>query len=196
MNVLGHLVLAGQDTDLRTGQFLGDFCRGSVDRLPYRPGVLQGMRAHRTVDAAGEIHPFVRQAKQHLPPESRRYGGIVIDVLTDWLLHENWQQLLPGDKSETLTSLEGFLSSPEHDWPAPAHRFAGFLTTHGVLHAYAHLSEIRYALGRLGMRLRRHVDLAALLDPLLRHEHWLHASFPGYFHDMQQSAAAKTTSAP
>jgi acyl carrier protein phosphodiesterase len=62
------------------------------------------------------------------------------------------------------------------------------LVDHEVLHGYAHLPEIRYALGRLGRRLRRPVDLAGLVDPLLRHERRLHARFPSYFQDMRRAA--------
>ena len=191
MNILGHLALAGGDEDIRTGQFLGDFCRGPVHGLPYRPTIQRGIKAHRRVDARGDVHPFIRQAKGYLPPESRRYGGIVMDMLCDWLLHENWDKVVGEDKQRHLAMLRDHLARPEPDWPHPAKQFAGFLVDHDVLHAYAHLSEIRYALGRLGHRLRRPANLVPLIDPLIREERWLHREFITYFQDMQRAAAGE-----
>jgi acyl carrier protein phosphodiesterase len=192
MNVLGHLALAGDDAEARTGQFLGDFCRGPVEGLPFSPGVLAGVRAHRRVDARGDAHPFIREAKLYLPAGSRRYGGIVLDMLTDWLLHESWDRVMQRDKRESLTGYRAHLRRPGADWPGPARRFAGILVDHDVLSGYAHLSEIRYALGRIGQRLRRPVDLSPLVDPLLRHESRLRRGFPGYFQDMRRAAEGES----
>jgi acyl carrier protein phosphodiesterase len=184
MNVLCHLALAGRDPNLQTGQFLGDFCKGYVEQLPYSPEILQGIRDHRRIDALCDAHNFARTVKSWLPPQSRRYGGIALDVFCDWLLHENWDQLIRIPKTEALTSYHGILIAPQPDWPDDAKHFARILCDHRILEAYANLSEIRYTLSRIGQRLRKPVDLSSYLDIFLKNEAWFHTHFPAFFQEL------------
>ncbi len=190
MNVLGHLLLAGESEALREGQFLGDFCRGAVEDFPFSREVLEGIRAHRRVDAAGDVHPFMRHCKQLLPREQRRYGGIVVDLLSDWLLRQHWQECGGSPWALWREEMEQFLSASQPHWPRSAQRFADFLLQYDMLEAYGDLDEISEVLLRLGRRLKRPVDLRPLLDVLLEHEASLHAGFPAYLEDMHRAAAS------
>lgn len=189
MNVLAHMVLGGTDPERKEGQFLGDFCRGAVDALPFSPEVRMGIRGHRRVDALGDQHAFTRGVKSFLLPQQRRYGGLVLDLLCDWLLHENWNHISDHNKLDVLEDCEHVLAAPDDAWPGHARGFAGMILDHDLLHAYGHLSEIRYAVGRIGLRLRRPVDLQPILDRILRQERWLHDHFPSYFQDLQLAVA-------
>ncbi len=184
MNLWAHMVLGYPNPEHQTGQFLGDFCRGPVEDLPFSPGVLHGIRSHRKVDAIGDQHAFTREAKSFLPPEERRYGGLVLDLLCDWLLHENWEQVCQENKLEVIDSCEVVLNGDRNTWPRSANHLARLVLDHDLLHAYGQLSEIRYAVGRMGTRLRRPVDLHPLLDKFIREERWLHTHFPSYFRDL------------
>lgn len=190
MNTLCHLALGGADIDHVMGQFLGDFVKGPVEAAPFPPGVRRGIRAHRRVDAAGDVHPFTRAAKSLLPPRDRRYGGIVLDLLCDGLLHRNWSLVMPYEKSILLEEYNVLLRNPPVAFPPEAQRYARLVVEHDLLRAYADPGGIREALRRIGQRLKRPVDLSALLDPLLTREAWLHEAFPGYFEDMRRESGA------
>lgn len=167
------------------GQFLGDFTRGPVDLLPYPESVRQGIRAHRRADALGDAHPFVWAAKQHLPAGDRRYGGLVMDVLCDYLLHQCWADIMTVDKAEYFRIAYQLLAKPRHPLPPPAQRFATLILDHDLLEAYADPLEIEDVLRRMSQRLRRPYDLSALLPELLRHETELREGFPEFFKEMR-----------
>lgn len=189
MNTFAHLVLGSETSpEAMQGQFLGDFCRGAVEQLPYSPAVRLGIRAHRRVDAVGDPHPFTREVKAFLEPPQRRYGGIVLDLLCDWLLHEHWDELELGTKREVLEACRHMLQSPHPDWPVSAQRFAKMVLDHDLLEAYTHLSEVRYAVGRIGLRLQHPQNFQPILNNMLRETRWLHQHFPAYFEDMRHAA--------
>ena len=130
MNVWAHMVLGRPDPEHQIGQFLGDFCRGRVEDLPYPPGVLHGIRGHRRVDAVGDRHAFTQGAKTFLAPEQRRYGGLVLDLLCDWLLHENWDSVSQENKWDVITDCEELLSGDRTHWPWHATGLAKLVLRH------------------------------------------------------------------
>lgn len=190
MNTLCHLALGGGDPEHVLGQFLGDFVKGSVEAAPFSPGVRRGIRAHRRVDAAGDVHEFTRAAKSLLPVRDRRFGGVVLDLLCDWLLHRNWRTVMAVEQSILLEGYNALLRNPPIPFPPDARRYADLLVEHRLLQAYGDIEEVRDALRRTGRRLKRTVDLSQYLDPLLSREAWLHEAFPGFFADMLRESEA------
>jgi len=185
MNTLGHLALGGNRPEHLLGQFLGDFVRGSVDELPYSNAILRGIRAHRRIDAVGDRHSFTHAAKALLPASERRYGGIVLDLYSDLLLHANWTRVMPADLDRFIDHAHALLTDPPVPLPPNAARHARIVVDHGLLMAYADPDELGAILDRIGRRLRRPVRLSPLLHKLLRRETWFHDAFPAYFEDMR-----------
>ena len=196
MNVLCHLVLGAGCPHQTLGQFLGDFTRGAVDALPYRPAVKSGIRAHRAADAFSDRHPFTRNAKSLLPPAQRRYGGLVLDVYCDTLLHQCWDELVPTPKADFIQSAYAMLAAPAEALPERARHFANLVLRHRLLDAYADPAEIQDVLWRMGQRLRRPVDLSALLPAYLAAEADLRQQFPAFFRDTVNAIAAAPHQSP
>ena len=75
MNYLAHLFLAGNRPESVIGSLMGDFVKGRVD--PTRPPALRhAILQHRRIDSFTDAHPLVKQSKQRINPEFRRYAGI------------------------------------------------------------------------------------------------------------------------
>jgi acyl carrier protein phosphodiesterase len=185
LNVFCHLALAGEDPERALGQFLGDYTRGAVEDLPYPPRVLEGIRGHRHIDAMTDQHAFGRAARQRLPEAERRYGGIVLDLYCDHLLHLCWDEVMRLDKEHCVDAWMRLLAKPPVGMPRPARQFASIILRYDLLRAYADLDEIADALSRIGRRLRKPHDLAALLAPLVAVQADLVAGFPAYFRDLR-----------
>jgi acyl carrier protein phosphodiesterase len=91
MNFLAHLYLSGNNPDLLLGNFLGDLVRNRD--LPALPvAVQEGVRLHRFIDSYTDQHPMVRLGTTRLRPLHGKYAPVVLDVLYDFVLSQNWDR--------------------------------------------------------------------------------------------------------
>src|SRR5438094_5646041 len=58
MNYLAHLFLAGDTAELLIGNLAGDFVKGPL-RDEFTPGIREGIRQHRRLDAFTDTHPHM-----------------------------------------------------------------------------------------------------------------------------------------
>ena len=154
MNFLAHLWLSERAQLPLAGAILGDSLRGALP--PAMPEALaRSVRLHRRVDAATDRHPRVQAARRRFDAGRRRYAGIVLDVLFDHVLAQDW----PGYSGESLADFAGRAGravAGESRWFEHAHqaapdadRFAALLLS------YRAESGIELALRRTAGRLRR-----------------------------------------
>lgn len=167
------------------GHFLGDFVRGPVDAAPYPEKVRKGIKAHRRVDAAGETHPMLRTVKALLPERDRRYGGILLDLYGDYLLHCCWDTLMDISWREAYTEIRAFLRGPPWPFPADAAGYASFLLSQDLIPAYADPHALPGIFDRVGRRMRKPVALSPLLQRLRQQEAQFIRDFPEYFAEMK-----------
>lgn len=89
MNFLAHLWLAEQTRTSFAGAILGDIARGA-DLSAYPDDIERGIRLHRKVDAATDRHPLSVAARERFGPGRRRFAGIVMDLVCDYILANDW----------------------------------------------------------------------------------------------------------
>lgn len=102
MNFLAHLWLADRTRTSLAGSVLGDVVRGS-DLSAYPGDIAEGIRLHRTVDAATDRHPLSVELRSHFAAGERRYAGIVLDLAADHVLAAGWA----GYHAEPLDAFAG-----------------------------------------------------------------------------------------
>jgi len=90
MNFLAHLYLSGEEEKVMLGNFIGDYVKGSA-YLEYPERIGYGITLHRRIDRFTDLHPLIRASAVFFKPEYGRYAGIVIDVIFDHLLAQNWE---------------------------------------------------------------------------------------------------------
>ena len=154
MNFLAHLWLSDRAQLPLAGAILGDILRGA---LPAGlPGPLAAsVELHRRVDAATDRHPRVQAARSHFQPGARRYAGILLDVLFDHVLAQDWPsysgESLPdfADRAARAVAGEGRWFEHAGQTAPRADRFAALLLS------YRLPSGIELALRRTAGRLRR-----------------------------------------
>lgn len=71
---------------------MGDFVKGRPETLVnlYPEGVITGIRQHRATDYFTDSHPTFKQARALLSPKRSRLAGIVVDVIYDYFLSQQW----------------------------------------------------------------------------------------------------------
>ncbi len=89
MNFLAHTFLSGDSDEIRIGNFIGDYVKGSDFKL-YPEGIKKGIILHRHIDSYTDSHPVVRQSISRLMPLYHKYAGVIIDIFYDHFLSVNW----------------------------------------------------------------------------------------------------------
>ena len=160
MNFLAHLWLADRTGTSLAGSVLGDVVRGG-DLSAYPPPLALGVRLHRRIDAVTERHPLIAAARQGFAAGSRRYAGIVLDLVCDHLLARDW----PAHHEQAFAA---FCRQAGADIAAAAPWFlqAGGRRSDArgfseLLMSYRHEAGIDRALQRVALRLRQPQPLLA-----------------------------------
>lgn len=189
MNFLAHLWLAEQSATSMAGAILGDVVRGA-DLSAYPDDIVTGIRLHRRLDAFTDRHPHIAALRNAQPDGVRRYSGIVLDLVADYLLIEDW----PRYASEPLPAFcarAGEAIERASEWfllaggrSSRADDFAKLLLSYGTT------AGIERAIGRTAQRLRQP-------QPLLdAGRHWpqladaLRPQLPELLHDLRAAALA------
>ncbi|WP_421918033.1 ACP phosphodiesterase [Marinifilum sp.] len=89
MNFLAHLYLSGNSDKVKVGNFIGDSIKGKK-YLNYHPEIQKGIILHRNIDYFTDKHPLISKSSQRLKEGFGRYSGVVVDVIYDHFLAENW----------------------------------------------------------------------------------------------------------
>jgi acyl carrier protein phosphodiesterase len=185
VNYLAHLYFSGDDPELQVGGLLGDFVKGPL-RGRYPAGVEAGIRRHRRIDAlCGEL-PAIRGLIASVEPPWRRYAGIVVDVLFDHLLAQQWTQFHHRPLAEVCAHFYRALACHRALLPEQARRFSDLAPAQRWLERYddpRHRDEI---LERSGQRLRRPLSLAPLWTALRNRPE---AAVTGAFRDTMTAVA-------
>lgn len=200
MNYLAHLYLADDAHEAVIGSLMGDFVKGPVEQNApawVRPAVIQ----HRRIDSFTDAHAIVRQSKQRIGPEFRRYAGILIDMFYDHFLAVEWHTYahitLSGFTSRVYEVIDQHLETlPEAMRPTMA-----YMLGNDLLGSYQRIEGIGRALRGIESRLRRPSRLGAgigeleRLYPLLRQD--FHAFFPELvcFVDREEYQAGRSSNA-
>ncbi|MCE3002422.1 MAG: ACP phosphodiesterase [Xanthomonadaceae bacterium] len=185
MNHLAHAWLAGDAPAWRIGSLLGDFWRGAPDP-GWPPGVAEGVRLHRRVDAFTDAHPAMAAARALFDPPLRRYAGILLDVWFDHLLATAFE-------ARTGRALRGFadevyatLAAAPADLPAPFRLFAARAAQFDVLAGYAERERLDVVFARLSERLSRANPIAHALPVMEALEQPLGRAFDALWVDLER----------
>ncbi|PTU30290.1 ACP phosphodiesterase [Stenotrophobium rhamnosiphilum] len=160
MNFLAHLWLAEQTKTSFAGAILGDIARGA-DLSAYPDDIAHGIRLHRMVDATTDRHPLSVAARVRFGQGRRRYAGIVMDLVCDHILANDWKKF----SDEALPDF-CLRASIDIEQAAPWFLHAGgrAIEAQGfskLLISYAGPAGIEYAISRTANRMR---DPLPLID--------------------------------
>jgi acyl carrier protein phosphodiesterase len=125
MNYLAHLYLSGDDENVITGNFIGDYVKGK-NYLKYPGKIREGIILHRQIDSFTDTHPRFREVKKLLRPEFGLFSGIITDLLYDHFLAANWNDFAPCTLRQFTKKMHSVLLS--HFFYLPS-RVQGFLPT-------------------------------------------------------------------
>ena len=189
MNYLAHLYLAPDRPAALAGNFLGDFVKGPLPR-DWPEDLVRGMAQHRRVDTVTDRHPAFRASRQRLPREWRRYAGLLIDLWYDHLLAARWAGYSEEPLETFSARAEAAIAAYRRWLPAgPGRERVDGILAARVLEAYGDPAVAARALGGIGRRLRRPVDLAAAVPVLEAQNQALAADLEALLPDLARAVA-------
>jgi acyl carrier protein phosphodiesterase len=109
LNYIAHIHIANHTQTSLLGNFLGDFVKGQAFQvLPQELAI--GVRLHRKVDQFTDNHVLIKNLRETFPRHLRRIAGIVIDIIFDYVLLQQWDELTLISKEHVLDSFYQQLS--------------------------------------------------------------------------------------
>ncbi len=145
MNYLAHLYLSGDDENILTGNFIGDYVKGK-SYLTYPESVQKGILLHRQIDFFTDTNQYFREAKQYLLPDYGLHAGIVIDLLYDHFLARNWHLYSNINLRNFTRKVHAVLLSQFLHLPKRVQGFLPFLIQNRRLESYATVEGIQKTL--------------------------------------------------
>jgi acyl carrier protein phosphodiesterase len=194
VNYLFHLYLSGDDPDILTGNFMGDFVKGPLlDRYP--PRLRLGLQLHRSIDSFAQQHHLFTRSRLRLAPRFGLYRGILVDLYYDHFLATSWSQhsKLPLGRylKDARAMIEGrFSYLPE--------RLQGLVPIifEDMIPSYLDADGVGRALARMSRRVRRSNPLAEGGAELKLHYDGLREDFLGFLPEVSSFAVETLAEAP
>jgi acyl carrier protein phosphodiesterase len=183
MNFLAHLLLSCEEEELMIGNFLGDFTKNK-DLPTFSPAIQRGVRLHRIIDTYTDNHPIVRQGTHRLHQRHGKYAGVVIDVLYDYILANNWSDYGPGSLEEFAKSTYDTLERHLDKMPVRLHSIVPRMIADNWLVRYGAKDGIAYTFSRIQKRVSKPEYLENILISLEENEDQLTSEFALFFPDI------------
>ncbi len=191
MNHLAHIVLAGPGEGFRLGAFLGDHVRGrqALGRMP--PDWAAGVMLHRRIDSLCDAHPSVATLLARLQPPWRRYGGVIFDVLFDYMLTRHWSRFGPGRLDELAGEIDEMLARHAPALPDRLVLFSRWARERGLWVRYGDRDMIDEIFRRLARRHGRPGPLAEGIEVLDAMEDEIEGAFLQLFPDLLEQVGTE-----
>ena len=145
MNFLAHLYLSGSNVDIRLGNFIGDYVKGrNLEHYPER--VQLGIKLHRSIDHFTDSHPSIKKCTHLLKPQYGRYSGVIVDVLLDHVLANEWQKYSKSDLKRFTRSFYFQMLRKYNLLPDRVKKFLPFMIQSNRLYSYKSFDGLKRAL--------------------------------------------------
>ena len=178
VNYLFHLYLSGDDPDILTGNFMGDFVKGPLGDA-YPSGLRSGIELHRRIDSFAQSQPHFTQSRLRLAGEFGLYRGILVDLFYDHFLASSWNDWSSETLSAYLLRARRMVESKRPLLPVRLQELVPVIFE-SMIPSYLEVEGVGRALARMSKRIKRENPLACGGMELTRHYRELQLDFQGF----------------
>jgi len=148
MNFLAHIYLSGNTDDIKIGNFIGDYVKGSAFHI-YPENIKKGILLHRFIDSFTDKNIYTRDTKILFAPKYRKYAGIVIDIIYDHFLASNWSLYSFIPLKDYIDNFHELLIKNNDMLPGEAQNIVPNLIKNNRLYSYKNIEGIRSVLSTM-----------------------------------------------
>lgn len=183
MNFLAHIYLSGDIDEVKIGNFMGDYVKGSAFHI-YPENIKQGILLHRFIDSFTDTNIHTIDAKQLFAPKYRKYSGIVIDIIYDHFLASNWSKYSYMPLEDFIADFHDLLIRSNEMLPKEVQEFVPNLIKNNRLYSYREIGGIWSVLKTMPKytSLPDHTDFA--IETLKNNYEFLKQNFFLFFTDI------------
>lgn len=184
MNFLAHAFLSPDDDEWMVGNLLGDFVKGRKQLEALPPKIQQGVKLHRKIDRFTDLHPLVKQGVHRLKPHHNRYAPVVIDILYDYFLANNWSKYCPVSIHDFSQSVYQALEPQLKHFPPKVIRQFQTMIDSNWLVQYQDTERLQWVFERLERRVRYDANFKAAVHNMQQAEGMFDKEFNGFFPEL------------
>jgi len=184
MNYLAHILLSGNDTELRIGNFIADSVRGkNFTRFPDR--VAQGIMVHRSIDTFTDSHPIVRESKNLIRPQYGLWSSVIVDLYYDHFLAANWSDFHRADLEKYTLDFYKDLKEYWEILPPRIQRFYPIMVEHNWIYSYRTVEGMGKILHQMNLRTKGKSNMQTAGIELKLYYELLEWQFRRFFEELQ-----------
>lgn len=151
MNFLAHLYLSGSDDEVKTGNYLGDFCTAKqIEKLPVK--MQRGIELHREIDKFTDASEEFAQLVKILRPGQGKYSPVIADIVFDHFLAVSPKYFKEKELEAFAAECYRVLHDHREYLPPKALRFLTFACEVDVFTAYAKFDGVDRVFKGMGKR--------------------------------------------
>lgn len=183
MNFLAHIYLSGNIDEVKIGNFIGDYIKGSAFHI-YPENIKKGILLHRFIDSFTDKNTYTLDAKALFTPKYRKYSGIVMDIIYDHFLASNWSRYSYEPLQDYINNFHELLLKNNDMLPHDVQEMVPKLIQNKRLYSYKDIEGIRSVLSTMSTytSLPDHSDFA--IEVLQEHYEFLKRNFFLFFSDI------------
>ena len=189
MNYLFHLHLSGDDPDLITGNFMGDFVKGRLDDR-YPPRLSRGITLHRSIDSFAHTDQSFNRSRLRIDPTFGLYRGILVDLFYDHFLAVSWREWSNEPLFDYLDRVRGVIEARRLLLPERLQQIVPIIFE-DMIPSYLDPEGVGKALARMSRRIERANPLAAGGLELVRNYDDLRGDFQEFMPAVKEFVAGK-----
>jgi acyl carrier protein phosphodiesterase len=190
MNYLAHILLSGDDKELRIGNFIADSVRGkNFDLFPNR--VADGIILHRKIDTYTDTHSIVHESKDVIRPKYGLWSSVIMDMFYDHFLAANWAQFHDQPLREFAADFYKVLEEYFEILPARVQRFLPIMKEYDWLTSYATVEGMSTILYQMNKRTKGKSKMQFAVMDLELHYNQLQSQFFRFFEELQVYVASQ-----
>lgn len=185
MNLLAHIFLSGEPSDLMLGNFIGDFVKGKQWQN-YPIDMQKGILLHRRIDDFTDKHEVVKEGIKRLRPDYGLYAGVIIDIFYDHFLALNWKKYTENDLENYAQDVFLYFSTNVDKLPAKVQSFIPYMIRDNWLVKYGTSEGIYHSLRGVTRRIQHRKILYDAIQFLESDFDLLNEEFQIFFPDLIQ----------
>ncbi len=164
--------------------------RGTPESLEddYPAEVIEGIMLHRAVDQFTDSHPVFLQAKKYLPPERKRFAGIIIDIYFDHFLAQFWKEYSRQKLASFISEIHLLLERRD-DWlPPELQALIPRMEAENWLGHYETIEDLALTFRRISQRRKFLKPLIGAEEDLTKHYQPFQSAFQDFYPEVIQFA--------
>ncbi len=183
MNFLAHIYLSGNINEIKIGNFIGDYVKGSKLHI-YPENIKNGILLHRFIDSFTDKNTYTYDSKSLFAPKYRKYAGVVIDIVYDHFLASNWSRYSFVSLKKFIDDFHNLLIENNDMLPKEVQIIVPKLIKNKRLYSYKDIEGIRSVLSTMAIytSLPDHSDFA--IKVLENNYEFLKQNFFLFFNDI------------